>query len=149
MEFNLSFTPRTKKLTSVFVVEDSSMEQNMLMDFLSRYPNIQTKAFVNGTDCVKDIVVSNFSPDLILIDYFLDSADASSKDGLEILSKLREISPNSDIIMLTSVDNPRIKELARKKGAMAYVVKGSDSYTELDAIIEKNFVLNTPPEVTE
>ena len=76
-------------------------------------------------------------------DYFLDSVLASSKDGLEILTKLKEISPNSQIIMLTSVDNERIVELARKKGAIGYVAKGASSFEKLDSIIRNNFSIET------
>jgi response regulator of citrate/malate metabolism len=149
MDINLSFTQRTKKLTSVYVIEDSQMDLNMMTDFLEKYPNLTVKGFPTGDACVKELVMSGFTPDLILVDYFLDSESAQSKDGLEILSKLREVSPNSDVIMLTSVDNPRIVDLARKKGALDYVVKGSASYERLDTIINKNFVLNTTPTIED
>ena len=108
--------------------------------------DLKIKEFHNGDDCIKDIVMSNISPDLILLDYFLDSNITTSKDGLEILSKLKEICPNSEIIMFTSVDNPRIIELARKKGAMSFIVKGTSSYEKLDAIIKNNFSLEATQE---
>ena len=140
LEFN---TPKLKKLRTIYIVEDNAMERNMLVDFLGNYPELKIKEFSNGDDCIKDIIVSKNSPDLILLDYFLDSNNPLSKDGLEILTKLKEISPNSEFIMFTSVDNERIIELARKKGAMAFLVKGTSGYELLDSIIRNNFSRET------
>ena len=57
---------------------------------------------------------------------------------------MKEVSPNSEFIMFTSVDNDRIVELARKKGAMAFIVKGASGYELLDSIIRNNFSRETP-----
>ncbi|MBL0031132.1 MAG: hypothetical protein IPP27_02750 [Bacteroidetes bacterium] len=44
--------------------------------------------------------------------------------------------------MHTGVENQRIIELARKKGAYDYIVKGAEGYKKLDSIIEKEFILS-------
>lgn len=143
----LTFNPEpAKKLGTVFIVEDSNMDRSMLLDFfISNYPNLLVKSFVNGTDCVKEIVVTSISPDIILMDYFLDSEDSNNADGLEMLSKIKEISPRSAVIMHTAVENKRIMELAREKGAFDYVVKGADGFKKLALIIENDFTLILPP----
>jgi hypothetical protein len=43
--------------------------------------------------------------------------------------------------MLTSVSNEKIKELARQKGAIDYVVKSTVSYQQLDSVLQKHFEL--------
>lgn len=132
----------TKKLTSVFIVEDSAIERSMLTDHLSKYPNLEIKEFSSGDACLKELVLGNVQePDLIFMDYFLDTAIGSSKDGLEILSKLKEICPNTQVIMLTSVSNEKVKELAKQKGALDYVVKSAVSYQQLDSVLQKHFAL--------
>ena len=78
-------------------------------------------------------------PDLILMDYFLDSSFGPSKDGLESLAKLKEICPDTNVIMLTSVDNKKIVDLAIKKGALDYVIKGNKGFDDLDAALKKYF----------
>jgi DNA-binding NarL/FixJ family response regulator len=139
-------TPRLKKLSTIYIIEDNPIESSMLVDFLSKYPNLTIKEFTNGDACIKDVVMSKVIPDLIFLDYFLDSNVASSKDGLEILAKLKEVSPNSEFIMLTSVDNERIVELARKKGAMGYIVKGVSGYEKLDSLMRNNFAIEEAEE---
>jgi DNA-binding NarL/FixJ family response regulator len=137
---NLSFTPTPpKKLATVYIVDDNPVERSMMVDYFEKYPSLTLKEFPNGDECVKDLVMTGGAPDIILMDYFLDSEVAHSKDGLEILVKLKEICPTASIIMHTSVENARIVELARRKGAYDYIVKGTEGYKKLDSIIEKEF----------
>jgi len=138
-------TPTPKKLKTICVVEDNPMEQTMIVDYFGKYKDLVIKAFSDGESCIKEIVKSNISPDLILLDYFLDSTVVTSKDGLEIMEKLKELSPNSNFIMLTSVENDRIKSLASKKGILGYIIKDKTSYDRLDSIIEGNFSVEADP----
>ncbi len=130
----------TKKLETVFIIEDSLAERAMLKDHLSKYPDLTIKEYSSGDACVKEITLGSVEePDLVLMDYFLDSAFGASRDGLESLSKLKEICPDTEVIMLTSVDNKRIIDLATQKGALDYVVKGVTAFEELDAALKKHF----------
>jgi response regulator of citrate/malate metabolism len=145
----LSFaSQKPRKLSTVYIIEDNPMQNDMIIDFFEKYPNITAKGFLNGDACLKDIVVSNVIPDLILLDYFLDSASAN-KDGLEILTKIKEVSPYSEIVMFTSIENQRIIELARKKGAMGYIVKKESGFKELEEFLNKNFAMVEPPEAID
>jgi DNA-binding NarL/FixJ family response regulator len=131
-----------KKLEKVFIVEDSEIERSMLRDHLTKYPNLKITEYSSGTTCVKELILGTAEePDLILMDYFLDSSFGPSKDGLESLSKIKEIYPETNVIMMTSVDNKRIIDLAKEKGALDYVVKGTSGFTTLDSILEKHFSL--------
>lgn len=130
----------TKNLETVFIVEDSPIERTMLKDHLSKYPKLKISEYSSGVACINDLIVGKLEePDLILMDYFLDSSFGQSKDGLESLTKIKEICPGTNVIMLTSVDNKRIIELAREKGALDYVVKGVSAFTELDSVLKKHF----------
>ena len=91
---------------------------------------------------MKEIIMGNIEePDLVLMDYFLDVSGGASKDGLEILSKLKEIYPDTKVIMLTGVNNEKIKTLAKSKGALDYVVKSPNSYQQLDTVLATHFSL--------
>lgn len=131
----------TEKLTNVFIVDDSEIERSMLTDHLSKYPHLKIKEFSSGDHFIKEFIMGNLEePDLVLMDYFLDGSGAA-KDGLEILSKLKEISPNTKVIMLTGVHNEKIIDLAKKKGALDYIVKSSVSFNQLDDVLAKHFNL--------
>jgi two-component system, NarL family, response regulator LiaR len=143
LQFN---TPKPKKLNTVFIIEDNPVERSMLLDFFEKYPSLVVKGFLSGDACIKEIIMSKVSPDLILVDYFLDSDLSYSKDGLEIIAKIKDISPYTEFIMLTSVDNEKIMDLARRKGVMGYVVKGVSSYEMLDSILQKKFTIEGSPD---
>lgn len=131
---------KTKKLETVFIVEDSAIERSMLKDHLTKYKNLKIKEYSSGDSCIKELIVGDDKePDLILMDYFLNSSFGVSSDGLDSLTKIKEICPDTNVIMLTSVDNIKIIELARKKGALDYVVKSATGFKELDSVLKKHF----------
>src|SRR5437763_1063262 len=100
---------QTKKLETVYIVEDSDVERTMLKDHLSKYSNLKIKEYSTGVACINELVIGTAEePDLILMDYFLSTSFGSTNDGLESLAKLKEICPATDVIMLTSVDNQKI-----------------------------------------
>lgn len=128
-----------KKLKSVYIIEDTLVARTMLKDHLSKYKGIEIKEYSTGNACIRDIILNKEEPDLVLMDYFLDSSFGPSKDGVETLEKLKEISPATEVVMLTSVDNKRIMDLAKEKGALDYVVKGTNGFSELDTVLKKHF----------
>ena len=129
-----------KKLNSVFIVEDNAVQRSMLSDHLSKYPKLKIREFSSGDSCLKELISGNVEePELVLMDYFLESSFGNSKDGLETLSKLKEIFPDTDVVMLTSVENQKIIDLAKKKGALDYIVKSAGSFQKLDSIINSNY----------
>ena len=132
----------SKKLTNLYIVEDAPDQRTYITDHLSKYPGVTVKGFFTGDACIKEIV-SNLAvqPDLVLVDYFLDSSLGAKRDGLETLDKIRELCPDAKVVMLTSVENPRVMELAMQKGALDYIVKGTESFSKLDIIIEEHFSL--------
>jgi len=130
----------TRKLNSVFIVEDNAVQRSMLSDHLSKYPKLKIREFSSGDSCLKELISGNVEePELVLMDYFLESSFGTSKDGLETLTKLKEIYPDTDVVMLTSVENQKIIDLAKKKGAMDYIVKSAGSFQKLDSIINSNY----------
>jgi response regulator of citrate/malate metabolism len=132
-----------KTLKNVFIVEDSPMERSMLKDHLGKIPNLKITEYPTGNACIKDLIVGRVDePDLILMDYFLDSSFGPSKDGMESLTKLKEVSPTTNVIMFTSVDNPKIIALCKEKGALDYVVKGPEGFNNLDAVLKKHFTVS-------
>lgn len=132
-----------KSLKTVYIVEDSAVERSMLKDYLSKYKKLAIKEFSTGNACIKEIIMGKAAePDLVVMDYFLDSTFGPSKDGLESLAKIKEICPDAGVIMFTSVANPKIIDLARNKGALDYVVKGASGFDELETALKKHYELN-------
>ena len=75
--------------------------------------------------------VSEFEPDLIILDQRLPDGT-----GIEFIQKLREISFDNPIIMLSVVDSSNVAVQAMKLGAFDYVTKPIN-FDELKIVIEK------------
>lgn len=131
------------ELKNVIIVDDNEMHRSMMEDFISRYKDVTIKDYTSGEACIKDLVNQRVDdPDLILLDYFLDTTPGAKYDGLDSLVKIKEICPESKVIMFTSVENQRIAELAKQKGAYNYAVKGVEGFERLDRLIRNAFQVN-------
>jgi len=131
-----------QKLNSIYVVEDDLATRTMLLDFLSQYKNVTVKGFMTGEACIGEILHSKMLPDVVLMDYYLDASLVAKYTGLDTLDKIKEISPQTRVIMFSSVDYDNIVKLAMEKGASDYVIKGPKAFDEVKSIIEKSFSLN-------
>lgn len=131
-----------KKLNSIYVVEDDSVARMMMLDFLGQYKDVTLKGFITGEACIGEIMHSKMHPDLILVDYFLEASLAAKYHGLDTLAKIKEISPETRIIMFTSVDDVNIVKIAKEKGASDYVIKGPKGFDEIKSIIDSSYRLS-------
>jgi FixJ family two-component response regulator len=57
-----------------------------------------------------------------------------SMNGLEVQSRLRELSPSTRVIIFTGKDDPRVRSTALNAGATAFFVKPFDDEELLTAI---------------
>ncbi len=131
-----------KKLNSIYVVEDDAAARTMMLDFLGQYKDVKLKGFITGEACIGEIVHSQMHPDLILMDYFLEASLAAKYHGLDTLVKIKEISPETRVIMFTSVDDEDIIKLAKEKGASDYVIKNQKGFEAIKSIIDSSYKLS-------
>lgn len=99
---------------------------NFKMD-LSRYDNFEFLWKANsGAQCLQ--LMEQSPPDILLLDIQMETETT----GIDILPELKELSPSTKIIMLTSFDDSEYIFSAFANGAESYLVKT----TEADKIAE-------------
>lgn len=74
-------------------------------------------------------VVREIKPDLVLLDIRM-----AGGDGLEALVGIKEVSPRSAVVMLTTYDNPTYMARAVAGGAAGYLLKGIERDELLSAL---------------
>ena len=61
-------------------------------------------------------------PDLAIIDILMPEMS-----GLEVQTRLRQVSPSTRVIVLTARDDPSVRRMAMNAGASAFFIKGVES----------------------
>jgi len=102
-----------KKATILVVDDEYGVRQSFNMIFKDQYGVLVAE---NGQEAI-DIFTKN-SIDLILLDIRLPDIN-----GLDLLEKIKEIDPNTEVIMVTAVKEITTAVKAIKLGAYDYIVK--------------------------
>lgn len=99
------------------IVEDDLMVASINSQFAKRNPNIQIVAtFHNGKDALDYFKKSD--ADLVLLDLYMPDCT-----GLELLSELRSIGSEIDVIMITAANNAEHINEALQLGIVDYLIK--------------------------
>ena len=121
------------KVKKIFVVEDDEMTANMISDHLTKNPLHQVSVFNTGEDCLKNLYNN---PDIIILDYKLNSVVADAEDGYQILQKIKKMDNSIHVIMLSSQEDYTKALQTIVKGALEYVVKDDNAFKRIDQILE-------------
>lgn len=99
------------------IVEDDLMVASINSQFAKRNPNIQIVAtFHNGKDALE--YLKNSDADLVLLDLYMPDCT-----GLEVLSELRSIGSEIDVIMITAANDAEHINEALQLGIVDYLIK--------------------------
>lgn len=88
--------------------------------------------FSNGESMLKKL---DLHPDIIILDYHLDSLDQTAKNGREILEILQERIPGIPVIMLSSSKDTKSVIHLLKYGATDYIIKDDNFFENLSKTI--------------
>ena len=115
------------------------------MHTASLNPDFEVKSFSSARDFLSQLSIRQ--PDAVTLDYRLPDAT-----GGEVLQKIKELSPNTEVVIISEQENIETAVELLKLGAYDYIVKGKDIRDRLlNTInnIRKNAQLKTRIEVLE
>ncbi|MBI1184416.1 response regulator [bacterium] len=114
---------------TIFVVEDNEWYNKMLQYTLSLNPSYLIKGFESGKELLSAL---HEKPNVVTLDYRLPDMN-----GLEVIEKLKEISPDTDIIAISEQQDIETAVELIKKGAYDYIVKSKDIRNQLLYSVQK------------
>lgn len=76
------------------------------------------------------------TPDVIILDYYLNTVQKDAANGIEILQAIRKHYPNIRVIMLSSQERYSIAMKTIQKGAEQYVIKDENAFEKIAQIID-------------
>ena len=98
----------------VLVIDDDDKLRSLFNDLLEGRYQVETRATpLEGLDAVRD-----FRPDIVVLDYHMPQMN-----GIEVLRRIKEIAPTTQVIMVTGVADVDLAEQAFQLGAFAYLAK--------------------------
>ncbi len=113
----------------VFLVDDNLVYLTMMQEEIKKFlPNSRILSFTSGESCLEKI---DLHPFLILLDFDLSGESKNSINGMKTLREIKHKSPNTEVVMLSGVDNLKIVVNSMKFGAFDYVVKGEHAMNNL------------------
>lgn len=125
---------KTMNTFKILLVEDDLLFRTMLEDHLSQNPNYDVMMVSCGEECIANLAVE---PNLIIMDYNMNSFNRDAANGLTTLKIIKRLKPNIPVIMLSGEDDTSTLAKALFSGAYNYIVKGDDSFDKVSTIIEE------------
>ncbi len=118
----------------IVIIDDDEMLTEALKDYLTREIPHDIQCFSTGEDYLQQ---KGNVPDVVILDYYLDTVDKQAATGIEILKVLKKDNPFVNIIMLSSQENYGLAAQTIQKGAVQYVIKGEDAFKEILSIVNE------------
>lgn len=117
----------------IFIVDDDPMFAKSLEMVFDNKPEFEITTFHSSKDCLDNL---SQNPDIIILDFNLDSIDKSSPNGLTTLRKLKEHKPELQVIMLSSQDKIEVAVNCMKNNASDYIVKNEIAFVRLKIAVK-------------
>ncbi|WP_276131815.1 response regulator [Polluticoccus soli] len=116
----------------MFLVDDEPIQNEMLKDYLSERFLYDIRVYDNGEDALQHM---NLDPEIIVLDYHLNSHKADAMNGVQVLKKVKEQYPGTQVIMLSGQDKIDVAIDSMKYGAYDYVVKGETAFSRMENVL--------------
>ena len=117
---------------NIFIVDDDKFFGQMLKEHLLKKGGRNVSIFMTGEDCLNNM---DENPNLIILDYNLDTENKEAANGLIILQEIRKKNQLLHVVMLSNQKQYSIALQTIQKGAEQYVIKDEDAFENIDRIL--------------
>lgn len=123
-----------ESVKSIFIVDDDEMLTMMLEDHLSQNRNYKVQSFATGEACLEEL---GQEPDVVILDFNLDSVEPYAKNGLEILKQIKQGHQGVQVIMYSSQKQYGKALQTIGEGAVEYIIKDKDAFGKISHILKR------------
>lgn len=127
-----------KKRIDMVIIDDNKLfklavKANLEQQFSDK--NIKIHVFDIGEKSIERI--KRDLPEIIILDYHLDSQIHQAADGIAVLDEIKQINPESKVIMLTGDSNIDVAIKSFLHGASDYVVKNDMEFEKINRSVQR------------
>lgn len=116
----------------LFLVDDDVDFLKLLKIQLVQEHDIIIETFSTGELCIANL---SSNPDIIIVDYNLDSIEKGAMNGIQTLDKIKAVNADIPVIMLSAQDEIDIAITCLSHKAFDYVVKSATDFPRLKKVI--------------
>jgi NarL family two-component system response regulator LiaR len=124
------------ELITVLMVDDHDVVLKGLRFYLGAHPEIALVGEARDAQSAVERVAEHV-PDVVLMDLVLPlrpGTEPTDQGGVQATRRIREVSPHTQVVVLTSFAQDELILSAIKAGALSYLLKDADGETVLNAI---------------
>jgi DNA-binding NtrC family response regulator len=114
---------KANRILKIYILEDDRWYGAMLEHHLSLNPDYQVSKFENEQAFFKAMIDV---PDVVTLDYSL-----TNMDGSQVLKKIKQISPQTEVVIISGQEDIATAVNLLKTGAFDYIVKDEDTLDRL------------------
>lgn len=114
------------EIKRVFLVDDDPFQLEMFKDHLSSKTKFEFFTFQTGEDALARL--EELKPELVFLDYELNSVNAKAKNGLEVLKSIKKVLPNTEVVMISGQEKIEVAVNTMRFGAFDYIVKSESAF---------------------
>jgi len=122
----------------VFIIDDDYLMLEMLKSALDDLENIMIYTFMTGEDALVNI---DLKPEIILLDYLLNSVNEDAMNGLTVLKQLKQYLPDSKVFILSGQEDLEVIYKLNQYNADNYFIKDENAIVNVKNTI-KNMIKN-------
>ncbi len=115
----------------IYVVEDNKIYNHLVTEFLKKNGFEKVKSWYSGQECIQSLKKEAL-PDIVIQDYHMQDMT-----GIDVLRKVKKISPKSDFIFLTGNESTEVAVNSIKYGAFDYIIKDEVALDKVNDKIKK------------
>jgi AraC-like DNA-binding protein/CheY-like chemotaxis protein len=123
---------KTKNKIKIFLVDDDPVFLRLLEIQFLESGDFATETFKTGELCIENI---HHKPDIIILDYYLNSVVKKAMNGLQTLEKIKQLDTTLPVIILSSQDRIDVAVDCLDLKAANYIVKNETAFMRLQKII--------------
>lgn len=118
----------------IYFVDDDKMIINLLEYTFQSRGEYNVKSFESGEECLKAL---DQQPDLVVLDHKLSNGGDDKMDGIETLEKIKGITTEVPIVILTGYGSEELSQEFIKKGADRFLTKDDYFIDSLIAVVKE------------
>jgi DNA-binding NtrC family response regulator len=123
------------KIVLFLVDDDALFLKSLEIEFADNTESI-VRSFPTGELCLEKI---SENPDVVILDYHLNSIDKKAINGLETLDRIKKTNQAIPVIILSSQDKIEVAVNCMKHQAFDYIVKSETAFIRLQKTITTIF----------